>query len=1493
MNYQSSIRKKKFLFLGIVMWFLPILLPAQTQFETLLETWRWTRFTTISGLPSNQVYDVVETSDGVIWAATKGGLARYDNFRWNLIDKSKGLPAKRPERLIAGFSGKLLLIISDTLYQGDQEGFVPVYPRFEDNKDDGAQSAVPMGDDEILIGATNSLYTYKDGILKVFPAPSKILTDRGLNLWMTKSKKIWLNTMDGIYQLDGKKWILKLPRKEFAFGLEALVEAETGTGVLAFVRPPPDQGLWEWEKSGIPKRSETERSALVQSVDIAPGGNVIAAYESGEIRVRQNGTWSSLYPLPSEMTRVLFLKFRSNGDLWVGTEDGLFLHKSSSTRWSRWSHPFADLKNSVHEIFQASNGAIWLGTLNGLEVHQPDGTIRFIEKINDVILHTVTAINEDSEHNIWVGSGSSFDGAFKWDGRSWSHVGASEGLRAPRVHKIRKDRQGRLWFLGLGIDYTSPKNQPGAFLYADKKFIPWGEKEGLPSGRVYCFAEDGEGAYWFGTMGGLSRWKNNTWTHWNEKKQLFTNRTFTLAVDHNNRVWFSDQHSGLGYIDQNDQVAYLRTSDGLINDEIWDIQADERGKLWISTRGGLCCYENGIWTRFDTNTGLSTLRLWEVLPLKDKVYVGSSGSGINILNLKEMGLPPSIEFTKPAIQNNEALLRWQAFPYFGEVVPQQVETRFRLDNGSWSHWNTTREVIFSDLEAGKHTFQVQAKGLFGNFNQSGWESSFIIEPAFYLRPLFLLPLGLLSLALVFTGMAFLDRKRKQDIALRESEGRYRKFFEDDLASDFLATPDGKLSACNPSFIKTFGFKSLDDAIGSELRSLFVSTASYDQILTNLKNHRELENHRADLLRNDGQKIHIIANIIGEFNPAGELHQIKGYFLDDTKRYQSDENLRKSETKYRTLFESANDAILIFEPTDGVILEVNNKACELYGFNKSELIGINLHDVLHDAGHGKKLIEETLLNGSTVNLEMVHARKDRTPIDLLLNATLIEYNGNIAIMSINRDITERKKAEQILEKERKLLRTLIEALPDEFSLKDTTGRFLIVNEGTIHALGAHSSDEVIGKTDFDFLKPDRAKDHFEEEQAVIRTGKPKLNNELIRFNEETGHIERCIISSKLPLSEQSGKVVGLLTINRDITERKHAEVALKESEERFRKIFEEGPIGMATFDLQYHFIDANSTLCAMLGYTETELVGLTLIEITHPDELEKDLHSVQRLLTGEIPFYKTEKRYLKKNKEPVWINLTASMVRDNAGKPAYGIAMVENITERKKAEETLRSLPKRIIEAQESERRRVSRDLHDSASQILASVKFRIQSLEEKIPPRNTTMRKEVANAKQLLDKVVSEIRRISHNLRPSELDDLGLAAALRTLTDEFTERTSIVIDCSLETLPKTLPSETELTIYRIIQEALTNVEKHSKATRVVLQLGEEDGFIKVKIHDNGKGLKPIAPVAERNKKSGMGLIDMRERLMFIKGTINIISGAKRGTEILIRIPLNGLHKEQE
>ena len=139
----------------------------------------------------------------------------------------------------------------------------------------------------------------------------------------------------------------------------------------------------------------------------------------------------------------------------------------------------------------------------------------------------------------------------------------------------------------------------------------------------------------------------------------------------------------------------------------------------------------------------------------------------------------------------------------------------------------------------------------------------------------------------------------------------------------------------------------------------------------------------------------------------------------------------------------------------------------------------------------------------------------------------------------------------------------------------------------------------------------------------------------------------------------------------IVERKRAETILRESEERFRKIFEEGPLGMAIIALDYRFLKVNATLCQLLGYSESELSALTFADITHPDDVARDLSLAQQLFAGEIPSYQIEKRYLKKKGQAIWIHLTASMIRGNRGQPLYGLAMIQDITERKQVEIALR------------------------------------------------------------------------------------------------------------------------------------------------------------------------------------------------------------------------------
>jgi len=743
---------KRPIWLATLIW---ALLPGflQAQIETLDEAWRWVHFTTDSGLPANEVYDVVVTSSGTVWLSTSKGLAWYDGFYWQARGETAGLPEKCPTTMVADGQGRLLVIVEKQLYQGDERGFHRI-PAGKDSIGLKIQSAVPFVDGGILILSGCSFYLYQSGVLKAFAFPTDISIGKEPRLWKVWGGGIWLKAASGLYRREEDRWVEVLPDVI----PNRLIEGGNRTALIEITRPDKARGLWEWEREKVPRHSRTERMDLTVSMDIGPENEAVVVYESGDIRIRRDGIWSSLEPVPPPMRNALCVKFRDNGDLWVGTEEGLFLYRKSSKRWTYWRYGALDMRNRVHDILRTQDGSIWLATGNGVEIRRTDGTVEWIERIQDIRLNAVTGLMEDEEGGVWVSSGASFAGVYRWDGSEWHHFGAEQGLEAPRVHRIRKDRQGRLWFLGMaGIS----GEEPGAFVFDDGEFTRWGPEEGLIHGRVYAFAEGLDGTLWFGTKGGLSRWKGGEWTHWTTDRGLKENRIFTLAVDPENRLWFGDQQNGLGCIDADDQLGYLTTADGLVHDQVWDLRVDVRGTLWIATQSGLGSYRDGLWSGFRTGSGLSHQRLWPVLPLAERVYVGTRGKGVCVLNLEEVSdPPPQIVLEEPVIEEDSVLLRWHAFAWWGQLPQSEGETRYRLDGQPWSVWSTRREIVLKDFSPGSHTFQVQAKGLFGNWDPDGQSVSFEISLPLYLRPIFFLSMGLLLIALIVQSIGFAVRRRK-------------------------------------------------------------------------------------------------------------------------------------------------------------------------------------------------------------------------------------------------------------------------------------------------------------------------------------------------------------------------------------------------------------------------------------------------------------------------------------------------------------------------------------------------------------------------------------------------------------------------------------------------------------------------------------------------------------------------------------------------------------
>ena len=222
---------------------------------------------------------------------------------------------------------------------------------------------------------------------------------------------------------------------------------------------------------------------------------------------------------------------------------------------------------------------------------------------------------------------------------------------------------------------------------------------------------------------------------------------------------------------------------------------------------------------------------------------------------------------------------------------------------------------------------------------------------------------------------------------------------------------------------------------------------------------------------------------------------------------------------------------------------------------------------------------------------------------------------------------------------------------------------------------------------------------------------------------------------------------------------------------------------------------------------------------------------------------------------------------------------------KRTEEQLRALTQRVVQAQEAERGRVALELHDTITQMLCAVLYRSQVLAEKLPARNRLAKGEAIKLREMIGKTVEEVGRISRNLRPIVLDQLGLVPGLHETSTEFTNRTGVPVKLVCVELTRRLPAETELALYRILQETLKNVEKHANARQVMVRLTKPGKIVQLTINDDGIGFDPAQHPALRKGNGGLGLLGMRERATYVGGTLTVKSVHRAGTEIEIRIPL--------
>jgi PAS domain S-box-containing protein len=243
-----------------------------------------------------------------------------------------------------------------------------------------------------------------------------------------------------------------------------------------------------------------------------------------------------------------------------------------------------------------------------------------------------------------------------------------------------------------------------------------------------------------------------------------------------------------------------------------------------------------------------------------------------------------------------------------------------------------------------------------------------------------------------------------------------------------------------------------------------------------------------------------------------------------------------------------------------------------------------------------------------------------------------------------------------------------------------------------------------------------------------------------------------------------------------------------------------------------------------------------------------------------------------------------LARNGFQSATFGL-VVTNMTEARRVEELLRALTQRVVQAQEAERERVALELHDNITQLLCAVLVRCQTLADTVSPHDKPSKREAIILREMLGQTAEEVVRIARNLRPSILDELGLAAVLRDTCMEFAHRTGVSLKLVCVPLTERLPAEIELTLYRILQETLNNVEKHARARHVKVNLSRKGAFVQLLIRDDGIGFDPAPAPTKRNRKSGLGLLSMSERATYVGGAYEVTSVLRGGTETKVRVPM--------
>ena len=735
-----------------------------------------------------------------------------------------------------------------------------------------------------------------------------------------------------------------------------------------------------------------------------------------------------------------------------------------------------------------------------------------------------------------------------------------------------------------------------------------------------------------------------------------------------------------------------------------------------------------------------------------------------------------------------------------------------------------------------------------------------------------------------SGEDITDRKRAEE-TLRESEEFRTSLLNNSPVSVLVAEEDTTIRYVNPALEERTGY-SAAELVGTKAPYPYWTEETLHKTGEDLaKAMHQGARHVPELFqRKDGEKFWAEISSTPVLRD-GKYQYYLANWIDVTEREKFGEALKESEERHRSFIVSSHEAIFS-KDRDGHYHTLNLEAAiGLGGTSVEDIEGKTDHDLLpkEQADALREIDEQVMGSGKGVEVEeVVRDAQGENRIYLSHKWPTYDDEGRTTgISCLAVDITERKKAEEEARYQRDYFRALFEGSPEGIVSTDMERRVMDINPAFEKMFG-YSREELRGKDILDCHIPKGREEEGRHLSGRIVRGETVIT-ETVRRRADWREIPVLLWGGPVVVE---GKQVGILAIYQDITERKKAEEEAAYQRDYFRALFEGSPDAVVSVDMERRVMDINPAFEKMFGYSLEDIRGTDILDCHIPEGKEEEGRDInRRIAQGEVVVTETVRRGADWREIPVLLRGAPVMVE---GQQVGILGMYRDISERKRAEQELTSSRQQLRElaahlqaVREGERTSIARELHDEMGQMLTALKMDLSWLNKRLPRDETLLLDKIRAMVKLTDANIRAVKRISAQLRPGILDDLGLTAAIEWETEEFQKRTGIKCELSMDEELIVLEQDRSTAIFRIFQEALTNVSRHARANRVKASLREEAGGLVLRVVDDGKGITE----KQASHPRSFGLIGMRERTLAMGGEMEIQGIPGEGTTLTVRLPL--------